>query len=326
MIRNIPRYSYRSIFSLLLLLCLHLPATVSADTLTISANAQFTFAQQLFDSGQFENAATEFDRFTFFFPNHPRRREALFNAGHALLKAKHIPSALKRFNQLTAQDPLDEVAVDAYFMSSECHLRLNSVDQALSQLRKLTLVSNDLQTIDKAHLRMGWIQIDHMNWHGALRTFARISPDGRQRYNIDQIEQGLRAVEEVPHKNPTLAGTLSILPGAGQLYCGRYEDAFAALLVNGGLAWAAVDSFENDLNGLGSIITLVGLGFYMGNIYGAVSDAHKYNLRKKQDFIENLKQHLVIGFSMTPDGTSGGLGENRTNRRLALYLNYQFTF
>lgn len=327
MIRSILKYDYRFALVCLLSLCLNLPGAASAETLTISADAQFAFAQQLFDTGQFKNAATEFDRFVFFFPNDDRFRKAGFNAAHALFKNENVADALKRFKQLTAQDhPLDEVAVDAFFMSSECYLRFNNVDQALIQLRKLTLVSNDRQIIDKAHLRMGWIQIQQMNWHGAQRTLARISVDGRRRHNIDRIEQELQTVEALPRKKPALAGTLSILPGAGQLYCGRYEDALAALLVNGGLAWAAVESFENDLTGLGSMITIVGLGFYMGNIYGAISDAHKYNLQKKQGFIENLKQHLVIGFSIGSDGTYGGLNENRAEGRLALSFNYQLIF
>lgn len=315
---------YRCALILLFLLCLCPPFATSAETLIISAQQQFSFAQHLFDSGQFQNAATEFDRFAIFFKDDPRRRKALFNAGHALLKAGDITNALKRFNRLSAREPLDEVATDAYFMSAECHLQMNNSGQALIQLRNLTMVSNDRHIIDKAYLRMGWIQIQRMDWLGAERFFAHISANGRQRHNIDRIEQELHMVEHLPYKNPTLAGTLSILPGAGQLYCERYEDALAAFLVNSGLAWAAVESFDNDLNGLGSMITLVGLGFYMGNIYGAVSSAHKYNLNKKHGFIENLKQHLVVGFSVTPGDTYGETGEGLCSGGLTLSFNYQF--
>ena len=102
-------------------------------------------------------------------------------------------------------------------------------------------------------------------------------------------------------KSPALAGTLAVIPGAGYLYCGRYKDALIALLVNGGLIWAAYESFSNDLYALGSVITFVEIGFYAGNIIGSVASAHKYNRKNEQQWIKHLRQRLKVSLGSRPE-------------------------
>ena len=93
----------------------------------------------------------------------------------------------------------------------------------------------------------------------------------------------------------------------GQLYCERYEDALIAFLVNTGLIWATVEAFSNDLYALGSVIGFVGLGFYAGNIYGAVGDAHKFNRRAVRTFSNGLTTRWRVGVLPAPQKDGIGL-------------------
>ena len=77
-----------------------------------------------------------------------------------------------------------------------------------------------------------------------------------------------------------------------------------AFLLNGALAWAAYEAFDNDNNALGAILTFVEVGFYAGNIYGAVGSAHKFNRAKTEQFIENLKKNTKIDLSGDPESKS----------------------
>lgn len=298
---------------------LSLPVILIAAPLTIDPVQQFQFSQHLFETGQYQRAAEEFDRFSFFFEDDPRQRQSIFKAGHAYLMAGDAVTAIDRLNALTQQGPLDAIAVDAYFLMAECYLVLHSSDQAIMQMRNLIILCTDQHVIDSAYLRMGWIQIQRLDWEGAQQTIAKISEQGRKTHNIDDLETELNKVETIPRKIPALAGTLSVVPGIGQLYCGRYEDALSAFIVNGGIAWAAYEAFDNDLTALGSMISLVGLGFYLGNIYGAVSDAHKYNRNKQTDFIDHLKRHVRVGSSLAPS-------LNKSNKISALTLSVHFDF
>jgi hypothetical protein len=116
-----------------------------------------------------------------------------------------------------------------------------------------------------------------------------------------------------PTKSPRLAGFLSVLPGAGFAYCGRYRDALAAFLLNAGLILAACESFDNDNEALGAVIAFVGAGFYGGNIYGAVSSAHKYNRSSRQRFLEDLHSRTGVTLSLLPE-----------RRAIAVGLRYRF--
>ena len=43
------------------------------------------------------------------------------------------------------------------------------------------------------------------------------------------------------------AGILSIIPGTGHLYCGRYKDATLAFILNTAMIYAACEAFDNHL-------------------------------------------------------------------------------
>ncbi len=73
------------------------------------------------------------------------------------------------------------------------------------------------------------------------------------------------------------------------------------------LGIAAYESFDHENYALGGLISVVGSGFYIGNIYGAVSSAHKYNKDSRQHFIEDIKDRMKIDISTQLDKKSVGL-------------------
>ena len=94
---------------------------------------------------------------------------------------------------------------------------------------------------------------------------------------------------------PGLAGTLAaVLPGSGHFYTGRKRDGTVAFLLNAAFIWGAVESYNKENYALGGILTFFELGWYFGNIYSAVSSAHKYNRRLKDEYIKSLKEKKGI--------------------------------
>jgi tetratricopeptide (TPR) repeat protein len=272
------------------------PALASSpQPLTIDAGQQLQFADTLFNQQQYRRAAEEYQRFAFFFPQDPRQRQARFKAGRAFLLARDTLTAIDLFKQLTERGLSDSVAVESYFMLVECHLQMHDPTNAVVEMNNLIRLSNDTGIRDRAYHRLGWLYIDQTDWAAAQNTFAKISVAQRGRYRVDDLERKLGSTAMLPRRSPVLAGTLSLLPGAGQFYCQRYEDALIAFAVNLGLFWAAHDAFDQDQYALGGLLSFVGLGFYAGNIYSAVGDAHKFNQRQKQRFAESLKRYLIVG-------------------------------
>jgi len=142
-----------------------------------------------------------------------------------------------------------------------------------------------------------------------------VSSQNTEQYNLRQILIEPDSKPLLKRKNPTTAGLLAIIPGAGHLYCERKKDALISFLLNGAMIYAAYEAFDHDLDAIGGIITFFELGFYSGNIYSAVSSAHKYNRDEKSRFLNYLKKNAKINISM-----------DNTNQNTSLLLLCNFSF
>lgn len=275
-------------------------AGVGHAELTIDADSQYRYAQSRFDAGAYDEAIIEFNRFVFFFPEDPRIHRARFTAGLAHYRAGRYRAAAAIFDQLTGDYRGLPHQDDAFFMLSRCHARQGMIEQAMLDLHNLLAVAVDADVIDRAQYELGWLHVDGGRWNQAAAAFGRVSPANQDRLEVKRLSAMLALSDDIPTKNPTTAGILSIVPGGGQLYCGRYRDAFTAFAINAGLIWAAWESFDDEKYALGSVITFVGFGFYAGNIYGAVSSAHKYNRDRIDDFQDNLSRYRLMPLSLAP--------------------------
>ena len=277
--------------------------TALAASLIVDADAQYQFAQTLFKQKAYASAISEFRRFIHFFPDDKRTPNATEFIGKSFFQSGRYNEAINVFQNLIDRYQGDPDALLAYFDISECYLKLQQPQQAFITLKNLTSISKDPDMIDKAYYRMGWIAIDIGGWQDATNSFEKISPRSRKDKPIDDLIKTLKAENKpIPLKHPKLSGTLSVIPGLGQLYCGRYKDAFSAFFVNTALIWAAVESFDNELYALGTTISIFETGFYTGNIYGAIASAHKYNQNQIKTYIRQLHKQYQIGLFPTAQG------------------------
>lgn len=268
--------------------------------LTIDADSQYRYAQSRFDAGAFDEAIIEFNRFIFFFPADHRIPRARFQTGMAHYRAGRYQAAAAIFNLQTIDYKGLPLENEAFLMLSRSHARQGMIEQSILDLHNLLAIASDANVIDRARYEMGWLHVDQGRWVQADEAFNRITPANQDRFQIHSLQQTLALSNTIPTKNPTTAGVLSIVPGGGQLYCGRYRDALTAFVINAGLIWAAWEAFDNDNNALGGVITFVGFGFYAGNIYGAVSSAHKYNRDRIGEFQDLLDQQRQNPLSLVP--------------------------
>ncbi len=272
----------------------------AAAALTIDADRQFAYAQSRLDAGAWDEAVAEFNRFIHFFPADSQVPQARYQIGTAFYRAGRYQEASEVFNTMSVDYAGSGLAVEAYFMLSRSHARQGMIEQAMLDLHNLMALTADEAVIDRIHFEMGWLYIDQGRWDRADQQFGRITSDGQTTYQVPDLRRSLADSATISAKNPTTAGVLSIVPGGGQLYTGRYRDAVTALLINGGLIWAAWESFDNELYALGGVISFVGFGFYAGNIYGAVSSAHKYNRDRKAEFRDSLSRFRPPPLALAP--------------------------
>jgi len=270
---------------------------VNKPSLLINSDKQFEFAEYYFSNKEYFRAIGEYKRFVYFFPEDIRVELAMFRTGMSYFHGKHFTNAIDSFKTLIDRYVNTNFSIKSYFMISESHVKLKAYGPAIINLQNLIAVTDDGNVRDKAYYRIGWIYTETASWEKARLYFSKISAQNKDKYRLERLAAELDKEKLVPKKYPGLAGFFSIIPGAGFLYCERYQDALIAFLLNGGLMYAAYESFDNGHNALGGVIAFVEIGFYAGNIYGAITSAHKYNRNKTGQFIEKLKYNTKVNLS-----------------------------
>jgi len=277
-------------------------ASDNPDVLHITASQQLAFADYYFAQGEFYRAIGEYNRFLYFFPQDSRADRAMFQIGFSYFQGQQYQDGIRALDRMIQRFPESRYISKAYFLISDCHVRLDQIGNALTTLHNLKMQSRDGDVTDQINYQIGWIHLEGGSWEKAQSYFDKITILNRDKYGLNSLKKEIAQGRQIKMKNPRLAGFLSLLPGMGYAYIGRYSDALAAFLINGGLGFAAYRAFDDDNPALGSLIAVVGAGFYGGNIFGSVSGAHKYNRNQTRRFIDQLKKtkiNLLSGWEHT---------------------------
>lgn len=114
------------------------------------------------------------------------------------------------------------------------------------------------------------------------------SPDLPERASFLALQ---KEGSELKFRSPLLAsGFSAIVPGTGKIYSGEVKDGIISFLIVAGNAYQAYRGFSK--KGASSVHGWVfgglGMGFYLGNIYGSYKSAIRYNQNKKKKYSEKV--------------------------------------
>jgi tetratricopeptide (TPR) repeat protein len=279
----------------------------------LDENLQMDLANHFFNTGDYYRAITEYKRFLFFFPHSLKTEEVYFQMAKSYLKGKKWEEALLTLDRWQKQFPHSSRQGEAYLLKGLSYLGKKEYTQAHYFFQQASLASPGTPIADEAHYQAGRAYIEEEKYKEAALAFRKIDRASPLFGRGEYLAQGLEKIDEVPQKSPGAAGVLAaILPGAGHWYCERYRDATIAFLLNAAFIWGMVEAFQHENYAVGAILTFFELGWYSGNIYSAISSAHKYNKQKKKEYLQDLEKgsywrggvyrdgrisFLVLGFS-----------------------------
>lgn len=111
------------------------------------------------------------------------------------------------------------------------------------------------------------------------------------------LGEALAGYGELPRRSGILAAILSaILPGAGQVYAGRYADGAVSLISVGALATGAFLCFHHRERALGGTLAVAASLVYAGNVYGACNAAKRFNSVRAEGFRARLLERHIPAF------------------------------
>lgn len=295
--KNISRfYFFLRVLVLWGLICV---SCVWADSIRANpgADQQYDYADSLFEANDYLAAIVEFKRFIFFFKDDIRVIIAEYKIGQSYFYNRNYGEALAFFTQIQEKADLNEIGFKSGLMVSRIYEKLNDIPSAIDTLQDMLSITKEVNQRDKIFYQLGWLYVESGDLKQGRYFFDSITTPGQLSFKINPLSERLDKQKNIPQKSPMIAGLLSVIPGGGYLYCGRYNDALISFVINSALIYGAYESFDEDLPVLGGIITFIELGFYAGNVYGGISSAHKYNKAEYSKFIHHIKKNYKMTFS-----------------------------
>jgi hypothetical protein len=134
------------------------------------------------------------------------------------------------------EHPGDPYAVAATYHAAISYIRGGAPEFAISVLDRLISAREKTGYEEGARLLRAYSHIDRKNWNKVreeYENFIRDFPASPYRTDAQKVLLKLEEKDRLPRKYPALAGTLSLVPGLGQLYCEREVDALQSFLLNG---------------------------------------------------------------------------------------------
>lgn len=256
----------------------------------VDERTQMGLGDFFFEDGDFYRAITEYKRFLFFFPESLRAEEALWKIASSYFRGKKWDEALSAADDLLKGHPTSPWAAEATLLKGRCWMEKGEYSQARHNFFLAREMAAGTEVAQEAQWQVAVSFLREGRWKEAAVEFRKVDRNSGGYSRAEYWAQGLERIDLVPQKSPTAAGILAVLPGAGHLYCERYRDAGIAFALNAAFIWGMVEAFKHESYVVGGILTFFELGWYSGNIYSAVSSAHKYNRNKKKEYLDSLEK------------------------------------
>ncbi|MDY0398015.1 MAG: tetratricopeptide repeat protein [Desulfuromonas thiophila] len=279
---------------LLILLVALAPLLLAAPLRAETASLQLGFADTLFAEGDYYRAVSEYKRYLYLQPDSPHAAQAHLNLARASLLAGRSAEGRQALDALIASHPASPQAAAAQLLLAEIPFRQQQYQQS-HQLLQQPLTDSASTFLRQHQQRLSLWNLLHGEQYPQALALWHSDP---AIFGLEEAD--LQALQQRPRKSPALAGSLSaVLPGAGQLYNGRYREAGLALALNAAFLLGGLQAIDTGNSILGGILLFFEAGWYGGNIYNAMNSAHKFNRDQHQTALDALKQRS--GFSLLTD-------------------------
>lgn len=267
-----------------LLMSLQLPSAAAGQSPADSITAAITyqFGMSLMEARDYYRAIGEFKRCIFYVPRQSLADSASINIGKALLLAGRYPDVVDWFSNLDADRPVSSSIRD--MLIGRACFKLAHYARAYDTFQGVIDHHENESARFEALYYAGLTAVRQERYETAAELFGAIPFESNYFQKAARYRAFLDAGPSYGRRNPLTAGMLAIIPGAGYAYSGHYRTAISSLIVNGLLGWATVNAFNNDAGGGAAFYSMLFSSFYVGNIYGSVRSAERFNHNQLMEY------------------------------------------
>ena len=278
--------------------CLLISITVFATSIPAeTADRQYRYAEQLFESGDYQAARLAYKRLLFYHPDTEFGDIADYRIARTYYYQNQSTRAAALFREFSTIHPNSPLRFQSQLMVGQLHFDAGAYSLARSSLFELLHTSTDPEVVAAAHYLRGWCYIHTTDWNKAISEWRQVDtshtsiPRGE---TVHELADMLLEETPLPSKSPQLAGWLStVIPGSGQFYAGKVKEGLLAAALNGTFIYLVADAIRDRRYVDSAGLFLVGWQFYWGNRTHARQFATEYNEHREQELIEMLKRQAA---------------------------------
>ena len=254
---------------------------------------QYRYAEQLYESGDYQAARLAYKRLLFHRPDTEFRDIADYRIAQSHYYQNQSGRAEYLFRELLAVHPNSPFRFRSRLMIGQLQFDAGEYSLARTTLFELLHSNADIEVVAAAHYLRGWCYVHTTDWDKAIAELRRVDTtrtEAPHAENARQLADILLEKTPLPHKSPQIAGWLStFVPGSGQLYVGRVKESVLAAALSGTFIYLVADAIRERRYVDGAGISLIGWQFYWGNRVDAQRFATEYNAQRERELIETLK-------------------------------------
>ncbi len=275
-----------------------LPLSAAEKGLILTVELQLKLGDAFLAEHEYYRAVTEYKKLLILFPDSPQTDAALFKIGTAYVQGDELESAARSFASIRERYPESRFAPQAGYQEALCFWRLNRFDEAEAAFNRVVARYPSSSEAPRALLETALVSFDRKDLPAARRELERFLESYPKDQRVGKARGALSLMdEEPPRKSPVVAGFLSaLLPGAGHIYAGHYKDGITSLFLNGLFIAGTVVALQQENYAVAGVVGVIGLPFYVGNIYGAANAATKWNISIRRELRGNIAVTLDSPF------------------------------
>jgi hypothetical protein len=192
---------------------------------------------------------------------------------------------------VTTHFPLKLLIAESYYITGYPAISL----ELLSQMESTSLPARYRHEL---LLRTVEIYLASNDFKAAYRYLSSYHTLNNSDPAFDALYNDLALYTDISYKSPALAmGLSAIIPGSGQLYCGRYWDALVSFVTIAAVSYTAYYCYTHGEKAPGYTAGFFAVLFYTGNMYGAYRSARAYNTAQNQYFRNSLQQKYIPAYN-----------------------------
>jgi tetratricopeptide (TPR) repeat protein len=271
--------------NILLCLFLNISSAKPGDSL-------INLADSLYNDGFYDEAITEYYRFLFFNRGNEDSSGICSKMAFAYANLGEWEKAIAAVDKSIRQALDDSIREQRILDKAVIELAADGETNLKSMIKQIYSSTPYANIKCRAGMILLLTAVLNHNWQSAFVIYQAL-PDS-SRFDSEELEMVLLETRKTNYKSSTAAILLSaIIPGAGQVYTGKWLAGLNALALNAGLGYLTADDLLAGNHGTGIFLFLfLFQRYYAGNIYQANSQAVEHNEAIDKNFEQEILRLL----------------------------------